>query len=135
MLANFDMPNILDKEGFRQQQFLAISPRHHKHYTLPSKIHCRLTIGLGQDKLIDSSSFTFIFFPLISNISPFFYVKLDSANKKVHFGPHIRKNIRQNHLEGRSHLQPSGVESCNLYCLFVQIGFLISRANSLTIFH
>nr|GMD38050.1 protein ABIL1 [Ipomoea batatas] len=26
-----------EKEGFRQQQLLAIIPRHHKHYTLPSR--------------------------------------------------------------------------------------------------
>ncbi|XP_031377125.1 protein ABIL1 isoform X2 [Punica granatum] len=56
-----------DKEGLRQQQLLAIIPRHHKHYILPN-----------------------------------------SVSKKVHFGPQIQKDVRQNHLQGRSRLQPSG---------------------------
>ncbi|MCH84774.1 ABIL1-like protein, partial [Trifolium medium] len=29
-----------DKEGLRQQQLLAFIPRHHKHYILPSRLHC-----------------------------------------------------------------------------------------------
>ncbi|OWM64294.1 hypothetical protein CDL15_Pgr018866 [Punica granatum] len=34
--------------------------------------------------------------------------QLDSVSKKVHFGPQIQKDVRQNHLQGRSRLQPSG---------------------------
>ncbi|XP_056174581.1 protein ABIL1 [Syzygium oleosum] len=56
-----------DKEGLRQQQLLAIIPRHHKHYMLPN-----------------------------------------SVNKKVHFSPQIQKDVRQNHFQPRSRLQPSG---------------------------
>ncbi|KAL3743590.1 hypothetical protein ACJRO7_018806 [Eucalyptus globulus] len=55
-----------DKEGLRQQQLLAIIPRHHKHYMLPN-----------------------------------------SVNKKVHFSPQIQKDVRQNHFQARSRLQPS----------------------------
>ncbi|XP_057497637.1 protein ABIL1-like isoform X2 [Actinidia eriantha] len=29
----------MDKEGLRQQQFLALIPRHHKHYTLPNAVN------------------------------------------------------------------------------------------------
>ncbi|KAI3411219.1 uncharacterized protein J3R85_018270 [Psidium guajava] len=56
-----------DEEGLRQQQLLAIIPRHHKHYMLPN-----------------------------------------SVNKKVHFSPQIQKDVRQNHFQARSRLQPSG---------------------------
>ncbi|CAM8974496.1 unnamed protein product [Rhodiola kirilowii] len=56
----------MDKEGIRQQQLMAIIPRHHKHYMLPN-----------------------------------------SVGKKVHFSPQIQTNVRQNHLQARSQLQPS----------------------------
>ncbi|KAK4418583.1 protein ABIL1 [Sesamum alatum] len=34
-----------DKEGLRQQQLLAIIPRHHKHYTLPSSVNKRVHLS------------------------------------------------------------------------------------------
>ncbi|KAF3456538.1 hypothetical protein FNV43_RR01191 [Rhamnella rubrinervis] len=33
------MPNVYGKEGIRQQQLLAIIPRHHKHYVLPNSVN------------------------------------------------------------------------------------------------
>ncbi|KAL3829706.1 hypothetical protein ACJIZ3_018508 [Penstemon smallii] len=56
-----------DKEGLRQQQLLAIIPKHHKHYILPN-----------------------------------------SANKKVHFSPHIQMDSRQ---QARARLYPSGAST------------------------
>ncbi|KAI5647178.1 hypothetical protein M9H77_33183 [Catharanthus roseus] len=55
-----------EKEGLRQQQLLAIIPRHHKHYTLPN-----------------------------------------SVNKKVHFSPHIRTDLRVQ-IQAKPRLYPSG---------------------------
>ncbi|PSS03986.1 hypothetical protein CEY00_Acc19821 [Actinidia chinensis var. chinensis] len=57
----------MDKEGLRQQQVLALIPRHHKHYTLPN-----------------------------------------SVNKKVHFSPHLQTDARQNHIQTRPRVYPSG---------------------------
>ncbi|XP_020548177.1 protein ABIL1 isoform X3 [Sesamum indicum] len=34
-----------DKEGLRQQQLLAIIPRHHKHYTLPSSVNKKVHLS------------------------------------------------------------------------------------------
>ncbi|CAK9156710.1 unnamed protein product [Ilex paraguariensis] len=61
-----------DKEGLRQQQLLAIIPRHHKHYILPN-----------------------------------------SANKRVHFSPHIQTDGKQSHIKARPRLYPSGTPASN----------------------
>lgn len=58
-----------EKEGLRQQQLLAIIPRHHKHYILPN-----------------------------------------SANKKVHFSPHIQTNPRVP-IQARPRLYSSGASA------------------------
>ncbi|KAL5572026.1 hypothetical protein UlMin_021623 [Ulmus minor] len=34
-----------DKEGIRQQQLLALIPRHHKHYTLPNSVNKKVHFG------------------------------------------------------------------------------------------
>ncbi|CAN1157265.1 Protein ABIL1 [Linum perenne] len=70
---------FIEKEGLRQQQLLAIIPRHHKHYVLPN-----------------------------------------SVSKKVHFSPQVQTDARQNHIQARSRLQPSGTAS-----VFLQMNYLL----------
>lgn len=86
-----------EKEGLRQQQLLAIIPRHHKHYILPSKT------SMISKYLYLLNFLPFSFFILIFVCFPC----LDSVNKKVHFSPHIQTDPRQ-HMQARARLYSPG---------------------------
>uniref|UniRef100_A0A9I9CNC3 Protein ABIL1 n=1 Tax=Cucumis melo TaxID=3656 RepID=A0A9I9CNC3_CUCME len=71
-----------DKEGLRQQQLLALIPRHHKHYILPSK-------DINYPSVLASICY--------------------GSSWQVHFSPHIQTDARQQPFQARGRLQPSGI--------------------------
>ncbi|KAJ8433650.1 hypothetical protein Cgig2_002321 [Carnegiea gigantea] len=85
----------MDKEGLRQQQLLAIIPRHHKRYILPSK-QCSLYFFCFKSMLTNLT---------LGTILP--YAAADSTNKKVHFSP-SQTDPRQIHVQARPRVHPSG---------------------------
>lgn len=93
-----------DNEGLRQQQLLAIIPRHHKHYTLPSKR--RLCLFRDSTCLIE-------FKPLLITKCPFVNMSLDPVNKKVHFSRHTQSDSKLR-IQVRGHLYPSGARASTL---------------------
>ncbi|KAJ9539200.1 hypothetical protein OSB04_031933 [Centaurea solstitialis] len=96
-----------DREALRQQQLLAVVPRHHKHYSLPnlnSGLPFKQNAGLEHNPIPDPTK--------SHQIQQTKY----SVGKKVHFSPQIQTGAKQTHLQSRARQFSSGTPAANTLC-------------------